>query len=90
NQTKQGDSIRDGQDANIQPIVKAADTVVEDVAPVQPRRQGKRKFVTVDAGGVSYPPKKLRENHGTLNGTSIGGKSRSAIKSLLVRAVLNA
>ncbi|GJV72309.1 hypothetical protein Tco_1492304 [Tanacetum coccineum] len=90
NQTEQGDSVGDGQDANIQLVVKAADTDVEDVAPVQPRRQGKRKSVTVDAGGVSHPPKKLREDHGTPSGTSIGGKSRFAIKSLLVGAVLNA
>ncbi|GKF73108.1 hypothetical protein Tco_0219440, partial [Tanacetum coccineum] len=89
NQTKQGNSIEDGQDANIQPVVKAVDTAVEDVAPVQPRRQGKRKSVTVDAGGVSHPPKK-REDHGTPSRTSIGGKSRSAIKSLLVGAMLNA
>ncbi|GJV37375.1 hypothetical protein Tco_1409852 [Tanacetum coccineum] len=68
--------------ANIQPVV-------EVVAPVQPRRQGKRKFAVVDAGGASHPPKKLREDHGTPGGTSVGGKSRSAIKRLLAGAVLN-
>ncbi|GKC77413.1 hypothetical protein Tco_1128187 [Tanacetum coccineum] len=41
---------------------------------------GKRKYVAVDAGGASHPPKKLRDNHGTPGGTSIGGKSRSAIR----------
>ncbi|GJX48553.1 hypothetical protein Tco_0273743 [Tanacetum coccineum] len=65
-------------------------TIVEDVAPVQPKRQGKRKSVIVGAGEASHPPKKLREDHGTPSGTSVGGKSRSAIKSLLVGAALNA
>ncbi|GKE43646.1 hypothetical protein Tco_1470930 [Tanacetum coccineum] len=41
NQTEQGDSAGGGQDANIQPVVEAADTAVENMAPVQPRRQGK-------------------------------------------------
>ncbi|GKB33520.1 hypothetical protein Tco_0872921, partial [Tanacetum coccineum] len=51
---------------------------------------GKRKSVAVDAGRASHPPKKLREDHGTLTGTSISGKSHSAIKRLLAGAVLNA
>nr|GEX84731.1 nonaspanin [Tanacetum cinerariifolium] len=67
---KQGDS--GGQDANIKPVVEATDTIVEDAAPVQSRRQGKRKYVAVDVGGASHPPKKLREDHGTLSGDSIG------------------
>nr|GEY51535.1 hypothetical protein [Tanacetum cinerariifolium] len=41
NQTEQGDSA----------IVKAANTVVEDMAPVQSKHQGKRKYVVADAGG---------------------------------------
>ncbi|GKE23119.1 hypothetical protein Tco_1434631, partial [Tanacetum coccineum] len=89
NQTEQGDSAGGRQDANIQPVVEASDTVVEDMALVQPRRQGKRKSVIVDAGGASHPPKKLREDHGTPSGTYVGGKSRSAINRLLVGAVLN-
>ncbi|GJU74729.1 hypothetical protein Tco_1266134 [Tanacetum coccineum] len=83
NQTEQRDSIGGGQGANIQPVVEVA-------APVQPRCQGKRKSVVVDAGGDSHPPKKLREDHGTPGGTSVGGKSLSTIKRLLARAVLNA
>ncbi|GJU05968.1 hypothetical protein Tco_1122398 [Tanacetum coccineum] len=39
---------------------------------------------------ASHPPKKLREDHGTPGGTSVGGKSHFTIKRLLVRAVLNA
>ncbi|GJU35674.1 hypothetical protein Tco_1184028 [Tanacetum coccineum] len=87
---EQGDSTGGGQDANIQPVVKAADTAIEDVALVQPRRQGKIKYVIADVGEASHPPKKLREDHETPSETSVGGKSRSAIKRLLVGAVLNA
>nr|GEV26674.1 hypothetical protein [Tanacetum cinerariifolium] len=39
--------------------------------PTKSRRQGKRKFVVVDAGGVSHPPKKLRGDHATPSGASI-------------------
>ncbi|GJZ64937.1 hypothetical protein Tco_0621633 [Tanacetum coccineum] len=52
NQTEQGDSAGGRQDANIQPVVEAADTVVEDAAPMQLKRQGKRKFVVMDAMGL--------------------------------------
>nr|GEY96217.1 hypothetical protein [Tanacetum cinerariifolium] len=62
---------RGGQDANIQPVIKATDTIVEDAAPVQSRRQRKRKFVVMDAGEASHPPKKLREDHETLSGAFI-------------------
>ncbi|GJV58195.1 hypothetical protein Tco_1459200 [Tanacetum coccineum] len=44
NQTKQGDSAGGGKDADIEPVVESADTIVEDVAPVQPKRQGKRNL----------------------------------------------
>ncbi|GJV77347.1 hypothetical protein Tco_1508931 [Tanacetum coccineum] len=71
-------------------VIEAADTVVENVAPVQPKRQGKRKSMVVDAGEASRPPKKLREDHGTPSGTSVGGKSMFAVKRLLAGAVLNA
>ncbi|GKF68009.1 hypothetical protein Tco_0197688, partial [Tanacetum coccineum] len=72
-----------GQGANIQPVVEVA-------APVQPRRQWKRKSMVVDAGGVSHLPKRLWEDHGTPGGTSVGGKCHFTIKRLLVGAVLNA
>ncbi|GKG15153.1 hypothetical protein Tco_0354753, partial [Tanacetum coccineum] len=54
------------------------------------RRQAKRKSMVVDSGGASHPPKKLREDHGTPGGTSVGGKSCFAIKRLLAGPVLNA
>ncbi|GKF22086.1 hypothetical protein Tco_0074408, partial [Tanacetum coccineum] len=69
---------------------EAAKTVVQDVAPLQPRRQRKRKTVVPDAGGPSHPPKKLRKDHGTLSVTSVGGKSRSVVQRLLAGAVQNA
>nr|GEW10542.1 hypothetical protein [Tanacetum cinerariifolium] len=64
----------DGKDADIQLVIEVADTVVEDVAPMQPKLQGKRKSVTVDVGGASHPPKKLREDHETLSGASREGR----------------
>ncbi|GKD65517.1 hypothetical protein Tco_1307625 [Tanacetum coccineum] len=78
------------QGANIESVSEAIDTVVEDVVPLQPRHQRKWKIVVVDAGGSSHPTKKLREDHGTPSGTSVAGKSMSAIQRLLVGAVHNA
>ncbi|GJX52726.1 hypothetical protein Tco_0281095 [Tanacetum coccineum] len=71
-------------------VSEAAETVVKEAAPVQPRHQRKRKTIVYDAGGPSYPPKKLRGDHGTLSGASIGGKSMSSVQRLLARAVQNA
>ncbi|GJS51272.1 hypothetical protein Tco_0624634 [Tanacetum coccineum] len=90
NQTKQWDSAGDGKGADIQPVSEPADTVVEDVAPLQPRRQRKRKTVAVDAGESSHPPKRLREDHGTTSGASVGGKYMYAVQRLLAKAVLYA
>nr|GEV27384.1 hypothetical protein [Tanacetum cinerariifolium] len=49
---------KDGQGADIQPVAVTTDTIVEDVAPMQPRRQRKRKTDVVDDVGPSHPPKK--------------------------------
>ncbi|GKD32265.1 hypothetical protein Tco_1247774, partial [Tanacetum coccineum] len=62
---------------------------VEDVAPLQPRRQRKRKSITVDAGEASHPPKILRKDHGDLSRVSIGGKSMSVVQKPLLGAVQN-
>nr|GEZ30088.1 hypothetical protein [Tanacetum cinerariifolium] len=75
---------------NIQPIAETMDIAAEDVVPLQPRHQKKRKTVVAGAGEPSHPPKKLREDHGTLSRASIGGKSRSAVQRLLVGAMHNA
>ncbi|GJS19871.1 hypothetical protein Tco_0448503 [Tanacetum coccineum] len=61
-QVEQGDSAGGGQGVDIQPVIAAADTIVEDVAPLQPMRRKKRKIVVVDASGPSHPPNKLRED----------------------------
>nr|GEU71986.1 putative transposase (putative), gypsy type [Tanacetum cinerariifolium] len=89
NKIEQVDFAGGGKDVDIQPVIEAADTVVEDVAPVPPKRQGKRKSMVVDVGGASHPPKKLRKDYGTPSGTSVNGKSMSTLKRLLTGAVLN-
>nr|GFD20476.1 hypothetical protein [Tanacetum cinerariifolium] len=80
----------DGQGVDIQPVIATTDTIVEDVALLQPRRQRKRKTIVADASGPSHPPKKLREDYGALGGASAAGKSRSAVQSLFTEAILNA
>ncbi|GJW34272.1 hypothetical protein Tco_0054304, partial [Tanacetum coccineum] len=50
----------------------------------------KRKTIVFDADGPSHPPKRLREDHGTPSGASVGGKSRSAVQRLFAGAVQNA
>ncbi|GKD94294.1 hypothetical protein Tco_1374131 [Tanacetum coccineum] len=85
-QADQGDYVGG---VNIQPASEAADTTVKDVAPLQPKRNRKRKAVVVDAGEASHPPKILRKDHGAPSGVSMGGKSTSAIRRLLAGAVLN-
>nr|GEV94568.1 hypothetical protein [Tanacetum cinerariifolium] len=79
----------DGQGTDIQPVIATTDTIVEDVASLQPRRQRKRKNVVADASGPSHPPNKLREDYGALGGASTAGKSRSAVQGLFTGAVLN-
>nr|GFA50360.1 hypothetical protein [Tanacetum cinerariifolium] len=50
----------------------------------------KRKTIVADDGGPSHPPKKLREDHGTPSGASVGGKSRSAVQRSFAGVVQNA
>nr|GEV88825.1 putative transposase (putative), gypsy type [Tanacetum cinerariifolium] len=82
--------VGDGQGADIQPVIATTGTIVEDVAPLQPRHQRKIKTVVADASRHSHPSKKLREDYGALGGAFAAGKSRSAVKSLFTGAVLNA
>nr|GEV06255.1 hypothetical protein [Tanacetum cinerariifolium] len=42
-----------------------------------------------DAEWASHPSKKIKEDHETPSGASVGGKSRSLLQRLLSRAVLN-
>nr|GEW34184.1 hypothetical protein [Tanacetum cinerariifolium] len=67
-QVEYGDSAggKDGQGADIQSVIVTTNTIVEDVAPLQPRRQRKRKIGVADASGPSHPPKKLKEDYGAL------------------------
>ncbi|GJV72439.1 hypothetical protein Tco_1492434 [Tanacetum coccineum] len=90
-QAEQGDSAGGGdeQDIVIQPVITVVTTAAEDVIPLQPRRPKKRKTTVSDAGGSSHPPKKLREDHETLSGASVGGKSKSVVQQLLAGAVQN-
>ncbi|GJS00800.1 hypothetical protein Tco_0317308 [Tanacetum coccineum] len=90
NQTEQGDSASGGKGVDIQSVSEPADTVVEDVAPLQPRRKKKRKIVAVDASESLHLPKRLKEDHGTPSETFVSGKSMFVVQRLLVGAVLNA
>nr|GEV29277.1 hypothetical protein [Tanacetum cinerariifolium] len=62
----------DRGDADVRPVAMTTDTIVKDVAPLQPRLQRKRKNVVADAGGPSHPPKKLREDYGALDAEARG------------------
>ncbi|GJT08454.1 hypothetical protein Tco_0842916 [Tanacetum coccineum] len=86
-QAEQGDSASSGQGVGIQLVSEAAETSVEDVVPLQQRRQRKRKTVGVDSGEPSYPAKKLREDHRIPGGTSVAGKSMLVIQWLLAGTV---
>ncbi|GJU42057.1 hypothetical protein Tco_1195014 [Tanacetum coccineum] len=70
---EQGDSVSGGHGVGVLQVSETTEIVVEDAAPVQPRRQRKRKMVVSDAGEPSHPPKKLKEDHGTLTGPSVAG-----------------
>ncbi|GJS93617.1 hypothetical protein Tco_0800585 [Tanacetum coccineum] len=71
NLAEQADSASGGHVVGIPLVSEAAKTVVEDVAPLPPKRQRKRKMIVSDAGGPSHPPKKLREDHRTSTGSSV-------------------
>ncbi|GJZ43033.1 hypothetical protein Tco_0590288 [Tanacetum coccineum] len=86
---EKNDSAAGGQSASIQIVSKAAKIIAEDVVPLQPKHKKKRKTV-VDVGEPSHPAKKLRDDHGTPGGPTVGGKSRSAVQHLFAEAVLNA
>ncbi|GKA84648.1 hypothetical protein Tco_0806243 [Tanacetum coccineum] len=72
-QAEQGDYASGGHGVGIPQVSEAAKTVAEDAAPMQPKRQRKRKTIVFYAGGPSHPPKKLREDHRTSTGSSVAG-----------------
>nr|GEW91874.1 RNA-directed DNA polymerase, eukaryota [Tanacetum cinerariifolium] len=86
-QAEQGDFASGGHGVGIDVV---AETVVEDVATAQLKRQKKRKTKVADAGEPSHPAKKLRDDYGALGGPTVGGKSQSSIQRLLAGAVQNA
>nr|GEW02826.1 transposase, MuDR, MULE transposase domain protein [Tanacetum cinerariifolium] len=65
-------------------------SVAPDRADSELEASVERLFDEGGSGGVSHPPKKLREDHGTPSGAFVGGKSRSTLRMLLVGVVLNA
>ncbi|GJS21618.1 ribonuclease H-like domain-containing protein [Tanacetum coccineum] len=80
-QTKQGDSAIGGHGVGILPVSETLEIVVKDAAPVQPKRQRKKKTIVSDVGEPSHPPKKLREDYETSTGPSVAGKSRVASRA---------
>ncbi|GJX32864.1 hypothetical protein Tco_0242719 [Tanacetum coccineum] len=62
--TERGDSVSGRHGVDIPQVSVTAEIVAEDAAPMQLKRQRKRKTVVSDAGEPSHPPKKLREDHG--------------------------
>ncbi|GJW57450.1 hypothetical protein Tco_0104181 [Tanacetum coccineum] len=89
-QTEQGGFASSGRGVDIQLVSDAKDTVAEDAAHLQPKRQRKRKTVVVDAGESSHPPKRLREDHETPSGASVifDGNQRFLLRLLVVREII--
>nr|GEW80267.1 hypothetical protein [Tanacetum cinerariifolium] len=77
--TKKVDSASGGYGVRIQRVDVVVETVVENVAPAQLKRQKKRKIKVVDASEPSHPAKKLKDDHGASGGPTVGGKSQSSI-----------
>nr|GEX35417.1 copia protein [Tanacetum cinerariifolium] len=60
----------------------------ENVVTERPKCPCKKRQAVVDASG-SYPPKKLKGDHGASSEATIGGKSPSALRELLASSMLN-
>ncbi|GJY04491.1 hypothetical protein Tco_0370431 [Tanacetum coccineum] len=88
-QTEQGDSASGGQGVGIQFVSEAAEVVAKDVAPLQPRRQKKRRLWLLMLVSLDILQKKLRDDHDASTGPFVAGKSKSTLQRLLVGAVLN-
>nr|GEV17279.1 hypothetical protein [Tanacetum cinerariifolium] len=86
-QADQGDSASGGHGVGVQPVNVIAEAVVEDVALAKLQRKKKRKTKVVHADEPSHLAKKLRGNYGVLGEPTIGGKSQSVVKHLLVGVV---
>ncbi|GJT18848.1 hypothetical protein Tco_0877554 [Tanacetum coccineum] len=76
-------SVSGGHGVDIPQVSVTTEIVAADAAPVQLKRQRKRKTVVSDAGEPSHPPKKLREDHGTSTGPSVAEVGVAALPTLL-------
>ncbi|GKE97487.1 hypothetical protein Tco_0020838, partial [Tanacetum coccineum] len=80
---------REGNDADQEHSVERGDDILEEtiakdaseVAAEKPKKKRKRK-VTGDASGSTYPPKKLRDDYHSLP-PNTGGKSLVALRSMV-------
>nr|GEV51931.1 hypothetical protein [Tanacetum cinerariifolium] len=88
-QAKQGDSASGGRGVVTQLVDVVAETVVEDVAPVQLKRQKKRKTKVGDVGEPSHPAKKLRDDYGAPGGPTVSEREGGDHAELLVGANLH-
>ncbi|GKC43300.1 hypothetical protein Tco_1061022, partial [Tanacetum coccineum] len=86
--TERGDSVSGGHGVDIPQVSVTAEIVAEDAAPVQPKRQRKRKTDVSDAGEPSHPPKKLREDHETSTGPSVAEREGGNQSDFMVGANL--
>nr|GFA25438.1 hypothetical protein [Tanacetum cinerariifolium] len=84
-QAEQGDSASGGHGVGIDVV---AETIVKDVAPVQLKRQKKRKTKVADAGEPSHPAQKLKDDYRTPGGPTVGEREDGDHTELLARANL--
>ncbi|GKA67125.1 hypothetical protein Tco_0766933 [Tanacetum coccineum] len=61
----------------------------ENVVTENPKHPRKKRQAVMDVGGSFHPPKKLRGDHRTSSGATIGDKSSFALKELLASSMLN-
>ncbi|GKB75254.1 hypothetical protein Tco_0942149, partial [Tanacetum coccineum] len=64
-------------------------TPAENVTAERPKHPRKKRQAATDAGGSSYPPKKLRGDYGTFGEAATSDKSLSVLKELLASSMLN-
>ncbi|GJX35720.1 hypothetical protein Tco_0247277 [Tanacetum coccineum] len=78
-----------GHGAEIESSTGVRIIAAENVTAERPKRPCKKRQAATDAGGSSYPPKKLRGDYGTSGATATSGKSPSVLKELLASSMLN-
>ncbi|GKE19049.1 hypothetical protein Tco_1426626 [Tanacetum coccineum] len=84
NQTEQGDHV-----VHVGGIDIVADDEAQAIIADKPKRIRKERKAADGASGLGFPPKKLKEDHGTSGiGASTSGKSIAALQSLLEGSTL--